>query len=32
MRKETRLIVAGLVLAFIGGLTAWIVQTGGAGR
>jgi pimeloyl-ACP methyl ester carboxylesterase len=29
MRKETRLIVAGLVLAFIGGLTAWIVQTGG---
>ncbi len=29
MRKETRLVVAGLVLAFVGGLAAWIVQTGG---
>jgi pimeloyl-ACP methyl ester carboxylesterase len=31
MRKETRLLVIGLVLAFIGGLAAWIVQTDGGG-
>jgi pimeloyl-ACP methyl ester carboxylesterase len=29
MRKETRLVVAGLILALVGGLTAWVVQTGG---
>jgi pimeloyl-ACP methyl ester carboxylesterase len=31
MRKETRLIVAGLVLALVGGIVAWITQTGGGG-
>jgi pimeloyl-ACP methyl ester carboxylesterase len=29
MRKETRLAVAGLVLALVGGIAAWVAQTGG---
>jgi pimeloyl-ACP methyl ester carboxylesterase len=31
MRKETRLVVAGLILAFVGSLAAWLAQTGGGG-
>jgi hypothetical protein len=29
MRKESRFIVVGLVLALVGGIAAWIVQTDG---